>query len=193
MIDPQEITNFNRTDAELEEFLLFCVAVAGKTASTIAQQLDRFLLMVVGNESPFAKIRILLRLGKLRSYLEKAKLGKYGVLERAYTQLVESDIHLRVCEVGELEAIYGIGPKTARYFLLHSRRNQNLVPLDTHALKFLSTKGYKVPKSTPTGKRYYELEKAFIEEAKKAGKSVAAFDLEIWNNSSIRSGKHSGK
>lgn len=192
MIDAQKITNFNRTDAELEEFILFSVAVAGKTASVISRQLEHFLLMVMGNESPFAKIRCLLRLGKLRQYLEKAKLGKYNVLERAYTQLAESDIHLGVCRVEELEAIYGIGPKTARYFILHSRRNQQLAPLDTHALKFLAGKGYKVPASTPTGKRYYELEKAFIAEAKKAGKSVADFDLDIWNNSSTRSGKRNG-
>lgn len=43
MIDPKNITNFDRTDNELEEFALFAIAVAGKSAKTIAPALDRTL------------------------------------------------------------------------------------------------------------------------------------------------------
>jgi hypothetical protein len=32
MIDPNKVTNPARTPAELEEFLLFCLVVAGKNA-----------------------------------------------------------------------------------------------------------------------------------------------------------------
>lgn len=35
MINPFEVTNFNYTEAELQEFLIACIAVAGKTAKTI--------------------------------------------------------------------------------------------------------------------------------------------------------------
>jgi thermostable 8-oxoguanine DNA glycosylase len=45
----------------------------------------------------------------------------------------------------------------------------------------MSAKGFNVPKSTPTGKRYREIEREFIKLARKARKSVAEYDLEIWN------------
>ena len=54
MIDPSNVTNPARTPAELEEFLLFCVVVAGKNADQQAQKLlQRFL----GGRRPFAFIR----------------------------------------------------------------------------------------------------------------------------------------
>ena len=42
-IDPYNITNFQRSDAELELFLLFCIVVAGKTAYIQSEKLDLFL------------------------------------------------------------------------------------------------------------------------------------------------------
>ena len=42
-VDPYNITKYNRTKAELECFLLFCIVVAGKTAYIQAQKLDEFL------------------------------------------------------------------------------------------------------------------------------------------------------
>lgn len=39
MIDPNNFTNYGRTDHELEEMWLFSVAVAGKTAKTQARLL----------------------------------------------------------------------------------------------------------------------------------------------------------
>ena len=88
---------------------------------------------------------------------------------------------LKTCTVEDLELIKGIGPKTARCFLIHSRPNQQLAGLDIHALRYLADQGYQVPKTTPTGKKYKEIEGWFIKEANKAGKDVATFDLEIWN------------
>lgn len=49
-----------------------------------------------------------------------------------------------------------------------------------HILKFLKDKGYKVPASTPTGKKYKTIEGYFLKEADKSGLSVADFDLKIW-------------
>jgi thermostable 8-oxoguanine DNA glycosylase len=41
--------------------------------------------------------------------------------------------------------------------------------------------GYNVPKSTPTKKKYLEIERTFLELADKSGMSIAEFDLAIWN------------
>lgn len=43
MIDPNNITKFYRTEAELEEFLLFCIIVAGKNSKIQAKKLAEFL------------------------------------------------------------------------------------------------------------------------------------------------------
>ena len=46
LIDPYKITNYKRSKNELEEFLLFCIVVAGKTAYIQSQKLDEFLTSI---------------------------------------------------------------------------------------------------------------------------------------------------
>jgi thermostable 8-oxoguanine DNA glycosylase len=46
----------------------------------------------------------------------------------------------------------------------------------------LSEKGYNVPKSTPSKKKYRKIELDFLSECEKAGKNVADMDLEIWKS-----------
>ena len=179
MIDPQNITDYDRTDAELEELLLFSAAVTGKTAVVIARQLDVFLKGVKGG-SPFEKVRTMIKDGDLMWHLKHSKIGQYTRLNKAYKQIVKLDP--RKCTVDDLEEVHGIGPKTARFFLLHSRRNQRIAALDTHMMHYLRDKGYTTLNNTPsTKKKYAELEAVFIAEADKAGKSIADFDLSIWN------------
>ncbi|NBP02621.1 MAG: hypothetical protein EBU90_21370 [Proteobacteria bacterium] len=96
--------------------------------------------------------------------------------------LASRGLDLKTCSVSDLESVRGIGPKTARCFLMHSRRGARYAGLDTHALKYMREKGIDVPKSTPTGKKYLELEAKFLELADRSGKSVAEFDLEIWRH-----------
>ena len=43
MINPAEVTNYNRTQSELQEFLLFCINVAGKKSSIEAPKLEVFI------------------------------------------------------------------------------------------------------------------------------------------------------
>lgn len=179
MIDPTAVTNYNRTDAELEELMLFSIAVAGKTAQIVSKQLQALLDAAPGN-SPFDKINKLTKSGKLLAALKKSRLGKYNILTKAYPQI--TSFNLRTCTADELETVHGVGPKTARFFLLHSRPNIQVAALDTHILKFLKALGHDVPNSTPTGKKYKLLEAVFIEEAKKRGRSIAELDLAIWNH-----------
>ena len=62
-IDPYKITDYHRSDKDLELFLLFCIVVAGKTAYIQADKLDQFLisirdrLMMPDNISPFQIIK----------------------------------------------------------------------------------------------------------------------------------------
>ena len=56
MVNPSKITNYNLTDSELEEGLIFWICVAGKTAATIAKGVEKLLTDLKGG-TPFAKIR----------------------------------------------------------------------------------------------------------------------------------------
>lgn len=109
-------------------------------------------------------------------------IGCYNAKAKTFLCLVRKDFNLKTCTLEDLESIPGIGPKTARCFLIHSRPNQQYAGLDTHVLKFLRDKGHEVPKATPTGKKYVELEKIFLKYVAESGMSVADFDLLIWND-----------
>lgn len=191
MIDPTRITKFDRTEAELEEMLLFCVAVAGKTAKTIAQKVDDFLKLEGSKRSPFEKIRCMAGGDQTRlvENLKAVKLGRYKILSQCYSLLAASNINLKTCSIDELEDFPGIGPKTSRFFVLHSRPKQQIACLDTHILSYLRGLGHKTPKSTPSGKKYRRIEKVFVQHAASLGRDIAELDLEIWNKASSKRGK----
>src|SRR5271157_1852760 len=162
----------HKTDGQLEQFLLFSIAVAGKTANTVDKQLTRFLEMG-GGKSPLRIVQNMIMTGGLRRSLKKARLGRYNVLDKAYRQLVQDvlvlkTLNLRTCTVDQLERVHGVGPKTARFFIMYTQPGVPVAALDTHVLKFLAIYagrvGYKgsVSVSTPSGKKYKELEKAFL-------------------------------
>jgi hypothetical protein len=133
MIDPNNVTNPERTAAELEEFLLFCVVVAGKNADQQASKLERFL----GGRKPFAFIRAADGDGTLVARLRDARLGKYSLLARSFRELSRSGADLRTCALEELTRFPGIGLKTAKFFVLHSRPGEMHGVLDTHVLGWM--------------------------------------------------------
>jgi thermostable 8-oxoguanine DNA glycosylase len=178
MIDVTDVTKFDRTHEQLEEFVLFTICVAGKTAKIQAKKLNDFLLNNNGIDHPFECIKRLDKENKLMDEIKKVKLGQYSRLCESFRQIVK--LNLKTCTISDLENIKGIGPKTARFFMLHSRPNQKIAVLDTHILKYMGSLGIKVPKSTPNGKKYKELESKFIQIAESKGKNIADFDLEIW-------------
>jgi hypothetical protein len=188
MIDPEKVTNYNQTDKELEEFILFWVCAAGKNGRTAARCLDKFLYGINGLNTPFTAIRRWsVRHSNIPEMMKSAGIGCYYGKSATFLELVLSKINLHTCTAGDLESIYGIGPKTARCFLLHSREDAQVAGLDTHMLKHLRVEGHDVPKSTPTGKKYLTLEKAVLSLAKEAGMSPASYDLMIWNRYSTKS------
>ena len=185
MIDPSKITNYDLTAPELEERLLWWVCAAGKNGTTASRLLDLLMNTLGGyTYNPFQAIRMLPR-DVLPLVLKTTGIGCYTHKARTMNELVRSNLDLKICTAEDLEQIYGIGMKTSRCFILHSRKEAQYAGLDTHILKFLREEGYATPKSTPPKKKYLELEKIFLEIAEKRKKSPADLDLEVWNAYSI--------
>ncbi len=183
MIDPTKITNYNRTEAELEEFLMFCIIVAGKSAEQQAEKLETFLNFTRKKDmSPFDYIEHLQKDDTLDIAIKICKIGQYKRITKAFGSILQFKGNLKNVSVEELESVFGIGSKTSRFFVLHSRPNQQVAVLDTHILKWMYSQGYDVPKSTPPKKRYTIIEKDFLTEAWKHEKTPAEFDLEIWKS-----------
>lgn len=186
MINPSNITNYNLKVSELEEVILWWILAAGKNGKTAARCLDEFLKKFSFSSSPFDTVRTVDKNLDLAIEMKKCGIGCYNNKAASWRHLVNSNLDLKSCSLEDLESIKGIGPKTARCFLIHSRKNQNYAGLDTHVLKFLKILGYETPKTTPTGKKYTYLEKEFLKLVSILGKSVAEVDLIIWNYFSSR-------
>ena len=188
MIDAKNVTNFKLNKYQLEEVILFWVCAAGKNGVTAARCLDNLLQswkkrtqVLTLRPTPFQIVKHIDLVADLPLEMKKVGIGCYNNKSKTFLALANSNLNLKTCSVGDLEAIPGIGHKTARCFLIHSRENQKYAGLDTHILKFLRDKGHKVPKSTPSGKKYKELEQIFLKYVESSGKSVAELDLSIWN------------
>jgi len=192
MIDPNNVTNPARTAAELEEFLLFCVVVAGKNADQQSLKLERFL----GGRRPFAFIRASDRDGTLDGRLRDVRLGKYSLLGRSFRELARSGADLGSCGWEALTRFPGIGIKTAKFFILHSRAREMHGVLDTHVLGWMrdhwSPAGPRlaaVPRHSPQDPGHYRFwETVYFgmvtarhhRGAHGAAVDWARFDLELW-------------
>lgn len=188
MIDPFNITNFNRTHAELEELLLFCIAAANKPAKTTATKVDWFLRQQHCERrrgSPFKKVRSLIRAGLLEKQLKWARLSPYTKNRVACYNLSELPWYLDEVTLDQLLTIHGIGEKTARMYLLYTRPNQSLAVLDVHVLRWMGARGHVIPKWHPTGNVYRKLEVSFLNECLAAGKTPVEMDREIWTSNAI--------
>lgn len=184
MINPEKISNFNLTVPELEENILFWVCAAGKNGVTAAKCLDKLLTQLrceYGGLTPFSSINYT-KSGNLAFHMKEAGIGCYNNKAVTFQQLASSAIDLQTCTVYDLMSIKGIGPKTARAFLVHTREAQKFAVIDTHVLKFLRHQGIIAPKSTPSGKKYNELEKVFLNICDLRGLEAADLDLAIWNH-----------
>lgn len=184
MIAPEKITNFNRTQAELEEFALFAILVAGKGAKVTAKKLESFLFTPcqLGNMTPFEWIIHLNKVSDraLSGVVMTHRLGQYRRVIRAFTDIVKLKDKLSTVTVDELEQVYGVGRKTASFFVVHSQPNARHAVLDTHILHWLRDKGHDAPKVTPSRRKYVELEQVFLGYCDQEQKTPAELDLEIW-------------
>jgi hypothetical protein len=212
MIDPRYITNYNRSPVELEEFAVFCICVAGKDAKRTAIAVQKLRSELAGGiceirypdgrlHSSFdcgddPEFRFLhemyCRAGlwgedNLANLMRICGIGCYNNKCKTCLvladRLVDRNGFLQTCSVEELENIWGIGSKTARFFILHSRPNVRVAALDTHMLKLLRDNDVDAPKTTPPkgSAKYKELELTALAIADKMGLSPAEFDLKVWN------------
>lgn len=192
MINPYNITDYSRKRGELEEFLLFCIVVAGKTAYIQAQKLEDFLksvnarLMMPESSSPFQILKSANQHGILMEEIQKAKLGQYRKIYNGFKYITEREYDLTRMTPEELELIPGVGMKTSRFFLLHSDKTykDKIAIIDTHILKFIKENiDIRAPKSTPTIRVTYKYwEDRFLYWCESNNKNVADFDLEVWKS-----------
>jgi len=181
-IIPTSITNFNRNTRELQAFWLFCICVAGRNSKQVAIKVNKLLdECIPSNSTPFDWLRMV----KVRQVLEQYKMGQYTRISKAIEQSL--DLDLSTVDFVELEKIHGVGPKTSRFFLLHSRKDVELAVLDTHILRWLGAQvtDAVVPKTTPQKDyRFWETVFLNVSKAKFPGMSIAEIDLEIWRTGS---------
>lgn len=178
MITPKDITNFSRSTHELQAFFLFGLFCAGKNSDYASKCLSR--LLSKNTEEPFKTLKNLGEVG-IHNALVASRIGQYSRLTKGIMQALELD--LATCSLEDLMNIHGVGPKTARFFLLHTRSGCECAVLDTHILKFLRDHQVDAPKNTPTNyKQYLDLEKKFIYLAKInfPSMSLADIDLTLW-------------
>jgi thermostable 8-oxoguanine DNA glycosylase len=111
-------------------------------------------------------------------------MGKYGLLAKAYPEIATRfRSRLSTVPISEMESVRGIGPKTARYFALHSRQCPgDIAVIDTHVMKYLRHLGHHVPNRLPTRSNYARLERLMIDAAADSGMGMADFDLAVWSH-----------
>jgi len=182
VIDPIKFTNFALDTNGLEEYILFSIGVAGKPALTTARLLEE-LLTKQEPESPFASVRAFKSEAKLRAAMKKVGFGCYNLKARGFWWIANAGLNLGNCTVDELELCPGVGMKTSRFFIMHTRAGDcNVACLDTHILKYMRDQGFPdIPKQTPARRRYLEIQGDFLNICKEKNVHPAVFDLQIWN------------
>jgi len=188
-VNPTDITDFNRDTNQLEAFWLFCMFVAGKNSDYASRCLSKLIhgMSKRGYDGIFYYFRDLGRDG-IHNALVANKVGQYTRLTKGVMQSL--DLDLSTCTLDDLLKIHGVGNKTARFFLLHTREGCDYAVLDTHILAWLRTHGVEdAPKTTPTDKKVYKtLEKKFryLSRLIYPFLSDAQIDLLIWSEQSGR-------
>ena len=169
---------------EKEYFLIFSIIVAGRNAKMAVEKTWRLLEFTWGEETPFDLIKHYIDHETLVQKLKSLKIGQYTRIEKALKDIINLDVE--TCTLDDLLACHGVGNKTARFFLLNTRKDAEYAVLDTHILKWLKSlfgNWMSVPKSTPTsGSRYALWEYKAIQAMKKEypERTLAQADFEIW-------------
>ena len=186
MINPKEITDYDRNDWDLQEFFFFAVAVAGKKSDQTAKKIQVLSdeISEEMGENPYYDTH--LKESGILHYLlgiddepefgvrkmEAHKFGKYNQWKSFFEWWIRrvwdlpANLHvwmisdfLRRASVEQLERIPSVGKKTARFFKLHTDRDAKWVPLDTHILKFIKSHRPwcdNIPSTTPQSDNKYK-------------------------------------
>jgi thermostable 8-oxoguanine DNA glycosylase len=152
LVDPVSNCNdFERTDAEVEVWLIFCVMVAGHEATTTARKIHNLFLGMtdinVGRAPlhiplmmPIGYLRFARSVGLLEPLMRSARTGCYTNYRKTFDYLIDNEIDgakLRRMSLQDLIKIPSVGLKTASFFIMSTRRDVRMAALDTHLLKYL--------------------------------------------------------
>ena len=194
-VDPNKIPK-RMSRYQLEDWIVFGICVANKEATQTRKKVDALYELLWNREldsallefpatGPFVRLRRAIDGGYLTESIRKIKLGQYRRIERAFREVINLDLDSISVEM--LESVHGIGPKTARMIMLYYDPTLEVMPLDTHVLKYLRKLRYKnVPKMTPSaGPTYRKWEQICIEEAEAHGMTVRDFDTWIWQQYAV--------
>lgn len=185
MVDPTVVTIYDRDEYQLQEFALFTILVAGKRARLMARSLDALLreghwINCIEQFRPFEAIRAFPR-DILSIRMKSHGIGCHTIKAKAILGLLDANLDLDTCTTDEMEQVYGIGPKTSRYFMLHTRSGARVAALDRHMLQYLRDCGVDAPWHPPSSKRYRQLEQVVLSICDILGMTPAALDLMVWN------------
>jgi thermostable 8-oxoguanine DNA glycosylase len=183
MIDPKNIPD-NMTLEQRQEFALFAIAVAGHNALATARSLGTALSMMFHrceSNEPFIAVQQY-SMEEIASILSWCGIGCHKSKARSFHEIARSSLNLYTCTPEEMETIYGIGPKTSRFFIMYSRPEETneYAVFDVHVLRWMNQNGIPAPASTPASARYRQLEQAFLQAARERGVSARALDEQIW-------------
>jgi thermostable 8-oxoguanine DNA glycosylase len=177
LLNPQ---NYSRTQYELEEFLLLCIFVAGKSSKTQSKKLELFLEKLNLENGIFNALGKL-SIEEIKDKLIEVKAGQYNRLCGCLFILSRKQFDLNTCSCEDLESVPGIGMKTSRFFVTYSRPETNYAILDTHILAWLRNYYPQAPKATPSNKKEYtKYEQFFISECQRKNLKPHELDLQIW-------------
>ena len=181
MIDPKKLITPLDIVAKKQEFLLFCILSVGKNSDTASAKLEALL---AGKDEWITPFEYLLS-QNIPELIIQAKTGQYQRVAAAILQAIEVNVETVTLE--ELQAIHGIGPKTARFFLVHAQGKEHAV-LDTHILRWMRNIFPDVPKATPTAQTYSKWEKLCLVmmKAEFPDHTALTADLLIWLSQSGR-------
>ena len=181
MIDPRTLISPTDSVERKQEFLLFCIMSVGKNSDIAASKVELILKDKPTDATPFEYLSQVWS----RSHAEQCKTGQYTRVTKAIKQAIQYDVERITLD--ELTSIHGIGPKTARFFLVHSQGKEHAV-LDTHILRWMRGFFPDVPESTPPASHYPKWErlcKMFM-KAEFPEHTLLTADLMIWLNQSKR-------
>lgn len=195
MINPTEVTNFERTPDQVEQFALFAILVAGKNSDVASKKLQEICIDVFEKSDGRRDVLTWIietheHRHEIQDFFQSHNTGQHTRLAK-HVDKMRFDIEKGILLQLPVEVLQDrMGPKTARFFMLHSVKDCECIPLDTHILSWMRDNGADVPKSTPKpGKRYRQIEEeclAMFNELLPEGKSVAEKDLMVWKKQSGR-------
>jgi thermostable 8-oxoguanine DNA glycosylase len=172
---------FDRSQAELQQYILTCILTAGQKAEFAEQKANDLTADIPEGKLP---CQVLVAKDDLDGYLRSRRTGKYRYLGQAIRRIAELD--LTTATEQELRSVPGISFKTARIFLLRSRQGAPHAALDVHTLRFLrENSAMAVPDKAPSSEcEYLKLEAELLRlfSEKYPGLTPSQADGVVWNS-----------